>query len=532
MTSRHLRVAGLLLLFPGLASATTRELPNIVVVYADDLGYGDLSCYNSEAAYETPRLDRMAAEGIRFSDAHSPSTICSPSRYGLYTGQQVGRTGRGTRAFEGPGGPSYILESDLTIAELLKQVGYRTAVFGKWHVGLTWVDENGGRLGGGFENSLLIDYERSTPLIDGPNAMGFDESFVTPNCPTTDPLYVYIENGLVPVPASERHRRASLPNPGGKWRWDNDEGWKSPGYRFVDADVLFLEKTLTFIEDHREEHPEQPFFVVLSTQIAHAPVLPAPEFSGSTEAGARGDFVRQLDTLTGRLLDKLAELEIDEDTLVLFHSDNGPETLHTVWMREDHEHDAAGGLRGMKRDGWEGGHRVPLIARWPGRIPAGRVSAQLASTTDIFATLASLTAQELSDDVAVDSFDLLPVLLGLQAEDDTVRPHLLTQSFRGEYQLRRGSWKYLDHAGSGGNDYTRGPLAAYALPELAPEATGQLYDLATDPGETRNLFFEEPEGRAQMQALLAELTDPEGGRSAPRGRKPLRLEAAELPEER
>jgi len=307
MISRSARVVGVLISLPCLAAAATRELPNIVVVYADDLGYGDLSCYNPGAAYETPRLDRMAAEGMRFTDAHSPSTICSPSRYGLYTGQQVGRTGRGSRAFEGPGGPSYILEEDLTIGELLQQAGYRTAVFGKWHVGLTWFDESGERLGGGFENSLLIDYERSTPLVDGPNAMGFDESFVTPNCPTTDPLYVYIENGLVPVPASERHQRESLPNPGGKWRWDNDEGWKSEGYRFVDADVLFLEKTLAFIEGHREAHPEQPFFVVLATQIAHAPVLPGPEYSGVTEAGARGDFVRQLDTLTGRFLERISD---------------------------------------------------------------------------------------------------------------------------------------------------------------------------------------------------------------------------------
>ena len=523
MLTKAIRVGASLLSACGAPVAASQELPNIVVVYADDLGYGDLSCYNPEAAYETPRLDRMAAEGIRFTDAHSSSTICSPSRYSLLTGQVVGRTGRGSRAFEGPGGPSYVRAEDLTIAELLRSRGYRTGVFGKWHVGLTWLDEDGDRLGGGFENSLRIDYELSTPLIDGPGAMGFDESFVTPNCPTTDPLYVYIENDRVPVPASERHERDSLPNPGGKWRWDNDEGWKSKGYRFVDADPLFYEKAEAFITAHREDHPERPFFVVLSTQICHAPVLPAPGFEGVTEAGARGDFVRELDTLTGRLLDTLAALDIDGDTLVFFHSDNGPETLHTVWMREDHDHDAAGGLRGMKRDGWEGGHRVPLIASWPGRIPAGQVSAQLASTTDLLATVASLVGYTLADDDAVDSFDLLPVLLGVQAEEDAVRPHLLTQSFRGEYQLRVGAWKFLDHMGSGGNDYAQPVLAPYALPELAPDATGQLYDLARDPGETRNLFFEERERRTRMQALLAELTGP-GGRSAPTSRSPLGME--------
>ncbi|MFT7542147.1 MAG: arylsulfatase A, partial [Gammaproteobacteria bacterium] len=506
--SNVLRRALVLTVMFSIASrgADAQKLPNIVIIYADDLGYGDLSAYNPEAAYQTPRLDRMAAEGIRFIDAHSPSTICSPSRYGLLSGQQVCRTGRGSRAFEGPGGPSYLAPGEMSIADMVRQQGYRTAIFGKWHVGLSWYDEAGERLGGGFENSLLIDYERSTPLEDGPNARGFDESFITPNCPTTDPLYLYIENGMVPTPASQRHDRSTLPNPGGKWRWDNDEGWKSPGYRFVDADLLFFDKTLQFMEDHRKDHPDQPFFVIVSTQISHAPVLPAPEFEGKSGAGPRGDFVHELDVLTGRLLDALDELGIDDNTLVLFNSDNGPETLHTDWMRRDHEHDAAGGFRGMKRDGWEGGHRVPFIARWPGRIPAGQVSAQMTNTTDIFATLASVIGYELPEDVAVDSFDMLPAMLGTQGDDDPIRPHMLTQSFRGEFQLRQGPWKYLAHVGSGGNDYTRDIMKPYALPETAPDAPGQLFHLQRDPGETSNLYFEQESKRKELQALLEQLT--------------------------
>ena len=169
-------LAALALCFGIVATAGAQELPNIVIVYADDLGYGDLSCYNPNAAYETPRLDRLATEGIRFTDAHSPSTICSPSRYGLYSGQQIYRsTGRGGGAFEGPGGPSYLKPGTLTLGAMLKEKGYRTGIFGKWHVGLTWRDRDGKRLGGGFKNALLIDYEKSTPLVDGPNARGFDE---------------------------------------------------------------------------------------------------------------------------------------------------------------------------------------------------------------------------------------------------------------------------------------------------------------------------------------------------------------------
>ena len=507
-------------------SADESKLPNILIIYADDLGYGDLSCYNPKAAYQTPRLDRLADEGIRFTDAHSPSTICSPSRYGLLSGQQVCRTGRRTTAFEGPGGPSYLKPGDITLGSMLRSKGYRTGVFGKWHLGLTWYDKDGKRLGGGFDNSLLIDYEKSTPLVDGPNARGFDQSFVTPNCPTTDPLYIYLENGLVSQPASMRHKRNRLPNPGGKWRWDNDEGWMAPDYEFVNADLLFYDKTVSFIEDHRQKNPEQPFFALFSTQIAHAPVLPAEEFNGKTNAGARGDFVYELDTLTGRLLDKLEDLGIAENTLVIFNADNGPETMHTIWMRQDHSHDAAGGFRGMKRDGWEGGHRVPFMARWPGKIPTGQVSPQLINTTDILATLASLVGYELQPSQAVDSFDMLPAFLGQQPDDQSIRPHLLTQSFRGEFQLRKGSWKYLAHRGSGGNNYTNRNLAPYALPDQSPEAPAQLYNLSKDPGETENLYFTESAIQEEMAALLEQLTLPSVGRTAPLIRKPRGLPAS------
>ncbi|WP_231603661.1 sulfatase family protein [Neorhodopirellula pilleata] len=495
------------------------ERPNILIIYTDDLGFGDLSCYNNNAAYETPRLDQMAAEGIRFTDAHSPSTICSPSRYGLFSGQQIFRsTGRGGGAFEGPGGPSYLKPDTLTIGQMLKEQGYRTGVFGKWHVGLTWFDKDGQRLGGGFENSLLIDYEKSTPLIDGPNERGFDESFITPNCPNTDPLYVYIENGMVATRASQRHDPKSLPNPGGKWRWDNDAGWMSPGYDFMNADLLFFEKAKTFITEHRKDTPDQPFFAVLSTQIAHAPVLPAEEFNGATDAGPRADFVWELDVIVGRVLDLLKELDIDDETLVLFNSDNGAETVHVNWMREDHDHDPSGGWRGMKRDGWEGGHRVPFIARWPGKIPPNQVSSQMTSTTDIFATVASIVGVSLPDDAATDSFDMWPVMLGQQDESISVRPHLLTQSFGGEFQIRQGAWKYLDHKGSGGNNYDVPNMKRWIIPEKASNAPGQLYNLNDDPYETNNLYFSEETKRNELQELLRRLKA--SGRSAPMNRKP------------
>ncbi|PXX25418.1 arylsulfatase [Arenibacter sp. ARW7G5Y1] len=507
----------------GTVRTMAQELPNIIIIYADDLGYGDLSCYNAESAYKTPRLDKMAKEGIMFTDAHSPSTICSPSRYGLLSGQQIYRsTGGGGPAFEGPGGPSFLRPGTLTIAQMLQKKGYRTGVFGKWHVGLSWFDKDNKRLGGGFENSLLIDYEKSTPLIDGPNARGFDESFITPNCPTTDPLYVYIENGMVPVAASERHKSDNLPNLGGKWRWDNDEGWMAPGYNFMEADLLFYEKTQNFIKEHRKKTPDVPFFTILSTQIAHAPVLPAPEFNGLTNAGPRGDFVYELDVIVGRVLDLVEELGIDDNTLIMFSSDNGAEIVHVDWMREDYGHDASGGWRGMKRDAWEGGHRVPFIARWPGKIPKGLVSEQMTNITDVFATVASVVGYQLNEEDATDSFDMLPAMLGMQKDGEPIRPHLLTQSFRGEFQIRQGNWKYLDHRGSGGNQYEKGFMKKYALPETAGDAPGQLYNLSEDPGETTNLYYANEEKRKELQELLKHLKL--SGRSAPKNRQPIGIE--------
>jgi arylsulfatase A len=207
---------------------------------------------------------------------------------------------------------------------------------------------------------------------------------------------------------------------------------------------------------------------------------------------------------------------------VLFNSDNGAETVHYHRMRQEYDHDASGGWRGMKRDGWEGGHRVPFIARWPRAIPAGHISKQMTNTTDIFATLASIVGYELKDEDARDSFDMLPVMLGIQDEDDPVRPHMLTQSFRGEFQIRQGQWKYLDHMLSGGNNYSKGFMAQYLLPETAPNATGQLFHLGNDPGETTNLFFEESQKRKELQELLHKLKA--SGRSAPKGRKPIGIE--------
>ena len=515
-------LTGSMLLADTVSGRRPKTLPNIVIILADDLGFGDVGVYNPEAAFPTPNLDRMASEGIRFTDAHSPATVCTPTRYSLQTGRMAFRTGRGNRVFEGPGGPSLIEPSRLTIAGMLRERGYTTALYGKWHIGLTWVDSNGQRIEGqDVAAARRIDYERSTPLPDGPVSRGYDYFFGTPNCPTTDPLYVYIDQDRVPVPATDLLNKEALPDH--PFAWDNDRGMVAPGYLFEEADLLFLDKALGFMRSHRKSSPDRPFFLVLSTQAAHAPSFPAPEFKGRTSAGPHGDFVFELDAIVGSVLAALRDLSIQDDTLVIFSSDNGPEVRQTVLMRELYAHDGARPWRGMKRDGWEGGHRVPFIARWPGRIARGGVSAQTMTLTDVMATVASVAGVALPDDAAEDSYDMLPVLLGVQ--DGAVRPYTLTQSFRGQLQIRRGPWKYLDHAGSGGNDYAKAELQRYQLPERAPGAPGQLYNLDHDPGETTNLYYERPDVVKELQALLAETTS--SGRSAPRGRTPFYMRRPE-----
>ena len=527
---RGLRWAGLglfgflVLGAPSLSRAATP--PNIVIILADDLGYGDVGIYNSRAAFKTPNLDKLARDGIRFTDAHSPATICTPSRYSLQTGRMAFRTGRPSQAFEGPGGPSLIEPSRLTIASMLQKRGYTTALFGKWHIGLTWVDSEGKRIEGqNLAAVQRIDYKRSMPLPDGPVNRGYDYFFGSPNCPTTDPLYVYIDQDQVPVPATGLLDKKTLPDH--PFAWDNDVGMVAPGYRFEGPDQLFLDKAVGFLKSHKKSSPGRPFFLMLSTQAAHAPSFPSPEFKGRTTAGPHGDFIFELDAIVGRLMGALGDLGLEKDTLVLFSSDNGPEVRTTALMRDLYKHDGARPWRGVKRDGWEGGHRVPFIARWPGQIAPGRVTAQTTTLTDVMATVASVVGVTLPDDAAEDSYDMLPVLLGAQPESKAIRPYTLTQSHRlgpvegsrAQLQIRRGPWKYLDHKSSGGNDYATKPeLLAYQLPERAPEAPGQLYNLDEDPGETRNLYNERPEVVKELQALLAETRA--SGRSAGRGRAP------------
>jgi arylsulfatase A len=484
--------------------------PNIIFILADDLGYGDVGCYSPKSKVPSPNIDKLASEGMLFTDAHSPSTVCTPTRYSVLTGRMAFRNGmRGV--FTGAGGPCLIEEDRLTLPGMLRNNGYTTACIGKWHVGLTFLDKNGKPINkNGLEPVKEIDYTR--PIPDAPIHRGFDHFFGTACCPTTDFLYAYIDGDRIPVPPTGLLDRTPLPKH--PYSRDNRIGMIAPDFDLEEVDMLFLEKSLQFIENHVKKTPDKPFFLFHSAQAVHLPSFPGDNFKGKTTAGPHGDFIFEFDYIVGELLKSLDRFGIAENTLVIVSSDNGPEVTTTLNMRQDHQHDGAYPWRGMKRDQWEGGHRVPFIARWPGKIKAGSTSDQTLCLTDMMATYAALVGAELPNNAAEDSFNILPVLLSEQSEQDLIRPYTLHQTIKLELAIRRGPWKYLDHKGSGGNNYERDDLKAFDIPDTAPETPGQLYNLETDPGETTNLYNQHPEIVKELKTQLDLFRN--NGRSAPR----------------
>ena len=490
----------------------TSDHPNILIILTDDLGFGDIAVYNPESKVPTPNIDRLATQGMRFTDAHSPATVCTPTRFSVMTGALCFRIGK-SPVFTGVGGPCLIEDERLTLPEMLKDAGYRTALFGKWHIGLTAFDSEGKPIHkGGLENVKRIDYSR--PVVGGPTDHGFDQFYGTVCCPTTDWLYAYIENDRVPVPPVEIIEKSGYPkNP-----YTNDfrPGLAAPNFDASEVDMVFMDKSLAFMRDHVKQTPDKPFFLLHSMQAVHLPSIPAKQFRGKTQAGPHGDFIYQMDWIVGELTKELKTLGIADNTLIVFCSDNGPEVPTVVHMRKDHEHDGANPWRGVKRDGWEGGHRTPFIATWPAKIKAGTTSDQPLSLTDLYATCAAIVGKDVPNDAAEDSYNMLPAFTGESAEP--IRPYLLQQThWAQKLSIAKDGWKYMDYKGSGGNNYDRErsdwSMKPYKLPDTDPDAPGQLYNLIDDPGETTNLYSKHPEVVAKLKAMLDETVA--SGRSAP-----------------
>jgi arylsulfatase A-like enzyme len=459
-----------LLLASATAGAEPARKPNLVLILADDLGYGDPRCYNAASKVPTPNLDRLAAQGLRFTDAHTPCAVCTPTRYGLLTGRYCWRTRLKRGVLQGYS-PALIEPSRLTLASLLKRHGYATACVGKWHLGLGDRDKT--------------DYDR--PLSPGPNAVGFDYFFGIP-ASLDMPPYVFVENERVTEAPTATIGASAMRRNGGKGFWR--AGAIAPGFKHQDVLPKITEKALAWLG---KQSKDRPFFLYFALTAPHTPWLPTAEFEGKSGAGPYGDFVAQVDAVTGRVLKALDDAKLADDTLVIFTSDNGAH-----WLPSDIEkwkHRANDGWRGQKSDVWDGGHRVPFIARWPSHVPAGKTSDELICLTDVLATAAALVSDKLPADAGEDSFDLLPVLLGKKLVKP-VREAVVHQSGDGTLGIRQGPWKLVTALGSHGFSVPRNVQPKPGGPQ------GQLYNLHDDPAEQHNLWLDRPEVVKRLTALL------------------------------
>ena len=464
--------------------------PNIIYIMADDMGYGDPGCFGS-TRIPTPHMDRLAWEGVRLTDAHSSAAVCTPSRYSVLTGRYCWRTGMEKWVLGGFGTP-LIEPGRTTVASLLKARGYATAAIGKWHVGLNWTRADGSRetvldFGNPAWSTDGFDIDYAAPITGGPREVGFDSFFGIAGSLDMAP-YCFIENEhTVGIPDREKE----------VYYHQQRKGMQTPDWRDEDVDVTFAAKAVRFLEEHAADHADQPFFLYLTPSSPHRPCDIRPEFViGASQAGDRGDTVVLFDWVVGQVLDALDRLDLADNTLVMVTSDNGGRL--TCTDGSDYGHRANGALRGQKADIWDGGHREPFIARWPGHIAPGSVSDDLVCLSDLLATCAEIVGVPLPEGAGEDSISFLPALTGA---DVASRESLIHHSAQGMFAVRQGMWKAVFGLGSGG--FTD---PAFIEPS-ADGPQGQLYDLAEDPGETTNLWQQRPDKVDELRAVLREAKD-------------------------
>ena len=458
-----------------------RPSTNIVLILADDLGYGDIGAYAPDSLIPTPHIDQLARDGIRLTDAHSPAPICTPTRYAILTGREPLRLPRVRHSLQPLSAP-VIEREQTTLPELLRAAGYTNVLVGKWHLGRRYTPLPN------RNQPILRDIDWTKPLLDGPLQHGFDRFFGLGR-----PGWTFMEDGLARAPATEPFDLGDVPEE--QFGKRAHKGVRAPGFRYEQILPEYVRWTEAWIDDSGRANA--PFFLEFAPAVPHTPIAPSPAFQGATPVGPYGDIVAELDDAVGRIVAALERNGLREDTLIVFTSDNGPET-HAYERLRRTGHASMGPLRGGKHSLFEGGHRVPFIASWPGRIPAGSSSAETVSLVDLMATFAAVADVPVPPDAAEDSHDVLPVLLD-QPRSRPVRA--FTVYNRGQFaQVRQGPWALLDMGGGGGR-----PEPAWFLVErgIAPERRGnpQLFDLERDPGQTTNRFEDEPERVEQLRAL-------------------------------
>lgn len=487
------------LLISGCAENSESPLPNILIIYADDMGYGDLACQNPETKLTTPNLDQLAAEGIRFTDGHSSSGICTPSRFALLTGQYHWRRMHG---IVGPFGGTVFESEEFTLARMLKSKGYGTACIGKWHLGWNWdsIKVEGAKLlpvpGDTTRRGYgPNDFDWNQAFTGGPLDQGFDYYFGDGTI--NFPPYAFIENDRITDTPTEYLTLDQRTTKEGNWEF-------RPGPMVKDWDPYQVLPTLEkkAVSYIKQQKIGQPFFLYFALPSPHAPIIPNEEFVGKTQAGGYGDFVYQTDYVAGQVLKALEEQGLAQNTLVIFTSDNGPE--HYAYPRiQNYGHLSMGPLRGLKRDIYEGGHRVPFVMRWPGRIEAGRVSHDLVHQVDIAATLASIVDFPLPESDAVDSYNLLPLLLD-EERDEPKREVAVHNTFKDGFVIRHRDWVLIERFSGYHSRVPDWYFEESKYPNYDRDTPGLLFNLKTDLGQFQNLYEERPEKVAELKALLEE----------------------------
>lgn len=472
--------------------------PNIIFILADDLGYGDISAFCDSNKIKTPHIDQMAAEGMRFTDAHSSSSVCTPTRYGLLTGRYNWRSRLKQGVLTGKS-PALIPRSRTTVASMLQEAGYHTAFMGKWHLGWNWAKKDPAMEGGEGWNAKDFDnIDFTQPITHTPNDLGFDYAYGHSGSLDMAP-YVYVENGRV----------TAIPDTAtvntGKYSWWR-EGPTSPDFIHEEVTPHLFQKAINYIDQQAQE--PQPFFLYLPLPSPHTPILPTQAWQGKSGLNPYGDFVIMIDHYMGELLATIEAAGIEENTLIIFTSDNGCSPAAKMDELTAKGHYPSAIYRGHKADIFEGGHRVPFIVKWPRVIPKGAVSDETICLTDFMATCAEITHYDLADDEGEDSYSLLP-LFENRSLSAPLREATVHHSINGSFAIRQGPWKLIMCPGSGGWSAPR-PADKEVIDTL-PKV--QLYHLGDDPGERHNLQAEHPAKVREMKSLLIKyITD---GRSTP-----------------
>jgi len=464
--------------------------PNIIYILADDLGYGDIAAFNKESGIKTPYLDQMANEGMKFTDAHTSSSVCTPTRYGILTGRYNWRSRLKSSVLTGKS-KALIPSSRTTIASLLKKQNYQTAFIGKWHLGWDWGTKNAeDNSGAGWDVKDFDNLDFSKPITNNPNDLGFDYAYG--HCGSLDMApYVYVENGKSTAIPTEY-----TVNKGAQSWWR--KGLTSPDFIHEDVTPNFIRRAISYVSEKAKD--EKPFFLYLPLPSPHTPILPTKEFQGKSGLdNPYGDFVMMVDAFVGQLLAQVKKSGIEENTLIVFTSDNGCSPQANFKQLISKGHNPSGNYRGHKADIFEAGHRVPFIVKWPKVIKPGTVNNQTICTTDFVATVAAITDYKLKDNEAEDSFDMMP-LLTQSFKGDTFRETTIHHSINGSFAIRKGDYKLIMCAGSGGWSFPR--PNSKEVKELLPKI--QLYDLSKDPSEQKNLQAEMPAKVIELKGLLTQ----------------------------